>query len=101
MLAVEELLGLEPAGGDYEALSGPKAPPRGLLSDDFRDELGSDFARNDWKDGEEFRTHLDHARRTAAELIARIRSGDVRPCPDSCAWGDRGCSYPSICREEG
>jgi ATP-dependent helicase/DNAse subunit B len=99
MLAVRELLGLEPAGGVYVPLAGTDRRPRGLLRADLAGELGSGWVANDLKPSEEFEAELDHARETVRELAARMRAGDVRPCPDSCAWRG-GCSYPSICGEE-
>ena len=36
---------------------------------------------------------------TFHSMAGRMRTGDVRPCPETCAWNG-GCSYPSICREE-
>ena len=100
MLAVRELLGLEPVGGVYVPLADRKGKPRGLIASEHADELGEGFSDRDKKDPEEFEAQLVAARRRVGELAARMRRGDVRPCPDSCAWNG-GCSYPSICREEG
>jgi ATP-dependent helicase/DNAse subunit B len=100
MLAVRELRGLEPAGGVYVPLADRKGKPRGLLLDEVADELGEGYAGNDRRDAEGVREELDRARERVREIAGRIRTGDVRPCPDTCAWNG-GCSYPSICREEG
>jgi hypothetical protein len=62
-------------------------------------ELGEGFVGKDERDADGVRAELDRARERVGEIAARIRSGDVRPCPDTCAWNG-GCSYPSICREE-
>src|SRR6185312_336448 len=48
MIAVRELMGLQPAGGVYVPLAGPERRPRGMLSSELRDELGSDFFDNDF-----------------------------------------------------
>ena len=97
MLAVEELLAKEAAGGVYVALGSAKT--RGLLNRDLEDELGRGWAGNDVKPEGEFRDHLEQARATVRDVIDRIRAGRVEPSPDTCAWNDR-CSYPAICREE-
>ena len=81
-------------------LADRKGKPRGLIASEHADELGEGFSDRDKKDPEEFEAQLVAARRRVGELAARMRRGDVRPCPDSCAWNG-GCSYPSICREEG
>ncbi len=98
MLAVQELLGLEPVAGLYVALGNGKGP-RGLVRDDVGDEVGG-VQGNDRKDEPEFEEQLARARERVGELATRMRAGEVRPCPETCAWNG-GCSYPSICREEG
>jgi hypothetical protein len=99
MLAVRELRGLEPAGGVYVPLADRKGKPRGLLLDEVAGEIGNGFVGKDVRDAGGVREELDRARERVREIAGRIRSGDVRPCPDTCAWNG-GCSYPSICREE-
>jgi ATP-dependent helicase/DNAse subunit B len=101
MLAVRELTDLEPAGGVYVPLADRKGKPRGLLLDEVAGELGEGFVLGkDVRDGDGVREELDRARDRVREIAGRIRSGDVRPCAETCAWNG-GCSYPSICREEG
>jgi RecB family exonuclease len=99
MLAARELMGLEVAGGVYVPLADRKGKPRGLLLEEVADELGHGFASTDRRDAEGVNEELDRARERVREIAQRIRTGDVRPCPDTCAWNG-GCSYPSICREE-
>ena len=100
MLAVRELRGLEPAGGVYVPLADRKdGRPRGLLLDEVVGELGAGVVATDVKDADGVREELDRALERVREIAGRIRSGEVRPCPDTCAWNG-GCSYPSICREE-
>jgi ATP-dependent helicase/DNAse subunit B len=104
MLAVREVLGLEPAGGVYVPLAGDHRP-RGVLRDDLRDQLpragtgGGGLYDNDLVPAERLEAELARARERVLELAGRMRSGDVRPCPETCAWNG-GCSYPSICRVE-
>ncbi|MEA2437345.1 MAG: hypothetical protein QOF65_1901, partial [Thermoleophilaceae bacterium] len=99
MLAVRELTGLDVAGGVYVPLADRKGKPRGLVLAEVAGELGDGFVGTDRRDAEGVRAELDRARERVREIAGRIRSGDVRPCPDTCAWNG-GCSYPSICREE-
>jgi ATP-dependent helicase/DNAse subunit B len=98
MIAVRELLDLEPVAGLYIALANENGP-RGLARDDAADSIGV-VAGRDRLPAEEFDAQLARARERVGELAGRMRSGDVRPCPETCAWNG-GCSYPSICREEG
>ena len=100
MLAVKELMGLEPIGGVYQPLKGDDLRPRGVVSEDHRDELGGGYVGTDWKPGDELEQALASARETVVEVVARMRDGDIHPTPDCCSNGG-GCRYPSICREEG
>ena len=100
MLVLRELQPeLELAGGVYDPLSGSKPRPRGLLLDDSRDDLGDGWVKTDWRDRAGFEQALEEARDAVRDVVARLREGDVKPCPASCAWNG-GCSYPSICRHE-
>ena len=100
MLALQEARPeLEVVGGVYDPLAGRDPSPRGLLLDDARDDLGEGWTRTDWRDREGFDAVLDDAREAVREVLARMRRGDVRPCPESCAWNG-GCSFPAICRHE-
>ena len=99
MLAARELLSAKVAGGVYVPLAGKDRRGRGVVLDELRDELGDGFVKNDFRSAEEIDAELDRARERARELAARMRSGEVRPCPKTCAWNG-GCSYPSVCRVE-
>ena len=99
MLAVRDVLGLKPAGGVYQPLKGRDRRPRGALLEDVRAELGDGYVSTDFLDEDELDRELDAARERLVELAGRMRSGELRPCPDTCAWNG-GCSYPSICRIE-
>ncbi|HEY1594483.1 MAG TPA: PD-(D/E)XK nuclease family protein [Thermoleophilaceae bacterium] len=100
MIAVRELLGLKPAGGVYVPLAGSERRPRGLVSDELREELGSDFFDNDFQSPGEVEERLREASETACQLVTRLRGGDVHPCPDTCKWSSGGCQHPTICRHE-
>lgn len=100
MLVLRELQPeLELAGGIYEPLKGSGAKPRGLLLEDAKDDLGNGWTKTDWRDREGFDAALEDARGAVREVLDRMRAGDVKPCPESCAWNG-GCSYPAICRHE-
>ncbi len=100
MIAARELLGLKPAGGVYVPLAGDDRRPRGVVSDELREELGSDFVKTDFQSPEEVEERLREASQTACELVTRVRAGDVHPCPDTCKWSSGGCQHPTICRHE-
>jgi ATP-dependent helicase/DNAse subunit B len=93
MLVLRDIVGVEPLGGVYRALSG-KREARGLL----RAEDGVEgYHKNDYLPEDEFWRHVELARERAAGVVERIRSGDVRHdprfggCPD---W----CELWSMCR---
>jgi PD-(D/E)XK nuclease superfamily len=90
MLALRDLVGIEPIGGLYRALSGERAS-RGLLRASAREDGVPGFSRNDYKDEEEFWAQIDRAVEHARGFVTRIRGGDVRHDP----LGDAGC--PSWC----
>ena len=100
LLAVRQILGLEPAGALYVPLAGDDKP-RGAWLDELEDELGPGLVAGDRTSRERLDEHLETARRTARELAGRVRAGDVRPTPATCHPRGGGCAYPSICREEG
>ena len=98
MLAVRELLGLEPAGGLYVPLGG-RGGARGVVSAPEAEAIGGDLSRSDAREDEEIDALLAAARERVADAVERVRAGDVRPCPERC--GPKGsCLHPSICREE-
>ena len=99
MLVAERLLDLRAAGGVYVPLGGSERRPRGMVSAEV-EALGSDFFDNDRLGAEEFEERLAWARERIVETAGRMRRGELCSSPDTCAWNG-GCSYPSICREEG
>ncbi len=94
MIAVRELLGLEPVGGFYQPLGGGDMRARGVF---LRDGAPGDrLVANDGRDPDELRDLLDGARDRALALAARLRAGSLEPCPATCSRD--GCKYPGICR---
>jgi RecB family exonuclease len=95
ILALRDLVGVEPLGGVYRALAGRRLT-RGMLREDARDDLPG-FARDDYLDEDTFWTQVEAARERAAHNAGRIRTGDVRHDPkgDGCpAW----CDLWPMCR---
>ncbi len=94
MIAVRELLGLEPVAGFYQPLGGGDLRARGVF---LRDGVPGDrLLANDARDPEELEALLEEARARALDLAGRLRAGSLEPCPSTCSRD--GCSYPGICR---
>jgi ATP-dependent helicase/DNAse subunit B len=95
ILALRDLVGVEPLGGVYRALAG-KRMTRGMLRESAHDDLPG-FARDDYLDEDAFWSQVESARERAAENASRIRVGDVQHDPkgDGCpAW----CDLWPMCR---
>jgi RecB family exonuclease len=95
VLALRDLVGVEPLGGIYRALSG-KRLTRGMLRESAREDLPG-FARDDYLDEDEFWAQVETARERATTNAQRIRAGDVKHDPkgDGCpSW----CDLWPICR---
>ena len=95
ILALRDLVGVEPLGGVYRALAGRRLT-RGMLRDSAREDLPG-FARDDYLDEEAFWSQIETARDRAADNARRIRTGDVQHDPkgDGCpSW----CDLWPICR---
>ncbi len=91
MLVLRDLIGIEPLGGLYRALSG-KRPARGLLRREARQDGLPGLVSRDYLDEEEFWAVVERAKERAGAFVERIRAGDVKhdPKDGSCpAWCDR------------
>ena len=91
MLVLRDLVGIEPLGGVYRALSG-KRLKRGMFRADAKDDLPG-FVQNDYLDEDAFWSQIETARQRAHTYAERIRAGDVQhdprdgECPSWCdAW---------------
>jgi RecB family exonuclease len=94
MLAVRELLGLEPVAGLYQPLRGRDLRARGVFIEG--EPIGAELFASDARDQEALEDGLKDAAHRAISLAARLRSGDVTPCPETCSRA--GCAFPGICR---
>jgi ATP-dependent helicase/DNAse subunit B len=97
VMALRDLLGIEPLGGLYRSLSGDREA-RGLLQAEHESELLPGLATRDYLSSEDFAEAVDTAAERARSAVERIRLGDVRHDPRSgCpSWCDRW----SMCRIE-
>lgn len=101
MLVLKELGGVRLAGGVYKPLAGSDTRARGALVREAADALGSEgWVGNDWLDEAGLRALLEGARADVRGIVARMRAGEIQPCPKTCRWGGEGCQHPSICRVE-
>jgi RecB family exonuclease len=96
MLAVRDLLGLEPVAGLYQPLTGNDLRARGVFLGDA--DVGSRLFANDARDEEQLREVLEDATARAIALASRLRAGELTPCPPNCSRD--GCRYPGICRSQ-
>jgi len=97
MRAVEELLGLEAAGGFYQPLSGGDLRARGVLDGESGVEI--ECVRGEVREHAEVRELLAQALATARAAAAQAGRGELEPRPRTCAYRG-GCMYPTICRCE-
>jgi ATP-dependent helicase/DNAse subunit B len=96
MLVLRDLVGVEPLGGIYRALSG-KRDARGLLRAEAKEDGVPGFSRNDYLDEDAFWGQVERAEELARGFVGRIRGGDVRHDPkggDCPPW----CELWRMCR---
>jgi len=96
MLVLRDLVGVEPLGGIYRALSG-KRDARGLLRAEAKEDGVPGFSRNDYLEEEAFWGQVDRAQELARGFVERIRTGDVQHDPkggDCPPW----CELWRMCR---
>src|SRR5581483_9247449 len=87
MLVLRDLVGIEPLGGVYRALSGSRGA-RGMLRDEARADLPG-FSDRDYLDEQSFWDQVERARERALHAAQRMRRGDVAHDPrgDECRRG--------------
>jgi ATP-dependent helicase/DNAse subunit B len=96
MLAVRELMGLEPVAGLYQPLTGADLRARGVFLEDAQP--GTRLVATDARDRDQLDDELEDARARALALAARLRAGELTPNPSTCSRD--GCRFPGICRSQ-
>ncbi len=95
MVAVRQLLGLDPVAGFYQPLGGDLRP-RGVYQEGAPVPAGA-FG-TDQRPAEELDELLADAINRAVDIAAQLRTGELVPCPQTCSR--YGCSFPGICRSQ-
>ncbi len=96
MIAVRELMGLEPVAGLYQPLTGNDLRARGVFLEES--EAGTRLVTTDARDRDALNDELEDARSRAVALAARLRAGELTPNPTTCSRD--GCRFPGICRSQ-
>ena len=95
ILALRDLVGMEPLGGLYRGLTGTREA-RGLVRAEAREEVPG-LKRPDYLPEEEFWRQVDEAQSRARAAVDRMHAGDVRTDPRS-GECPRWCSLWTMCR---
>jgi len=98
LLVARDVLGLDAVGGLYQPLGGKDQRPRGLLIEDAEPGLAS--VATDRHPRAAFDAIVDGVLEDVRGAVAELRAGALVPRPESCAYNDGGCQYPTICRCE-
>ncbi len=80
VVALRDLLGIEPLGGLYRGLSG-KREARGILRSEAKDDGLPGLASRDYVDDEEFWSRIERARESATLAVDAIHEGRVAHDP--------------------
>jgi ATP-dependent helicase/DNAse subunit B len=108
LLAVAEHWGADPVGGLYHPLRGTTTRrPRGIVLDEAAGDVSSyGLYDNDVVDREGMQELFDEARRRAAEIVRRMRAGDIHRDPGPREGLRRHdicppyCEFAPICRRD-
>ena len=57
-----------------------------------------DGVQTDLREHDELRTLLDDVVQLAQQAASQAGRGELRARPQTCAYGDARCAYPTICR---
>jgi ATP-dependent helicase/DNAse subunit B len=96
MLAVRQLMNLDPVAGLYQPLGGNEIRARGLFLSGGA--IGAALVGTDARERSELDAELEDAAARAVEVARTLRQGSLAPCPETCSR--YGCSFPGICRTE-
>ena len=96
MIAVRRLLGVTPIAGLYQPLGGNDLRPRGVFLEGAP--VPNTVVDRDARTDEELDEMLADAAARAVALAAELRTGVLKPCPQTCSRD--GCRYPGICRSQ-
>jgi ATP-dependent helicase/nuclease subunit B len=96
ILALRDLVGMEPLGGLYRGLTGTREA-RGLVRAEARDEAVPGLKRPDYLSEDDFWHQVDEAQVRARRAVDRVQTGDVRTDPRG-GECPRWCSLWTMCR---
>jgi len=96
ILALRDLVGMEPLGGLYRGLTGTREA-RGLVKAEARDETVPGLKRPDYLGEDDFWRLVDDAQARARSAVERVHEGDVRTDPRG-GECPRWCSLWTMCR---
>ena len=82
ILALRDLVGMEPLGGLYRGLTGTREA-RGLVRADAREDAVPGLKRPDYLSEDDFWHQVDEAQARARRAVDRVHAGDVRTDPRS------------------
>ncbi|MEO8290025.1 MAG: PD-(D/E)XK nuclease family protein [Gaiellaceae bacterium] len=96
ILALRDLVGIEPLGGLYRGLTGTREA-RGLVRMEAREEAVPGLKRPDYVEEDEFWGQVDEAQARARRVVDRIHEGDVQTDPRT-GECPRWCTLWTMCR---
>ena len=96
ILALRDLVGMEPLGGLYRGLTGTREA-RGLIRADAREDAVPGLKRPDYLSEDDFWHRVDEAQDLARQAVDRVHAGDVRTDPRG-GECPRWCSLWTMCR---
>jgi hypothetical protein len=96
ILALRDLVGMEPLGGLYRGLTGTREA-RGLVRADAREDAVPGLKRPDYVSEDDFWHQVDEAQARARRAVDRMHAGDVRTDPRG-GECPRWCSLWTMCR---
>lgn len=96
MLAVREVLGLEPVAGLYQPIAKEQKARGAVLRGTELEPLAGP---NDRVDAAALQEVLDATAARAREVAGAVAAGELEPRPETCGYRGQ-CQYPGVCRCE-